>query len=74
MAHMDVELSDHALQNREASIKQLHKTFTKLPGVAPNIGGFISYRMDEVLLGVRSAIAVKIFGLDLIELRNKQVL
>jgi nickel/cobalt tolerance cation efflux system protein len=70
MAHVDVELSDRALQDREASIKQLRQEFNKLPGVASNIGGFISHRMDEVLSGVRSAIAVKIFGPDLTELRK----
>jgi cation efflux system protein involved in nickel and cobalt tolerance len=70
MAHVDVELSDEALKNREASVQQLREAFLKLPGVAPNIGGFISHRMDEVLSGVRSAIAVKIFGPDLAELRR----
>ena len=70
MAHVDVELSDAALQDREASVQQLREAFLKLPGVAPNIGGFISHRMDEVLSGVRSAIAVKIFGPDLVELRR----
>ncbi|AFZ33471.1 MULTISPECIES: CusA/CzcA family heavy metal efflux RND transporter [Cyanophyceae] len=70
MAHVDVELSDLAMQDREASVKQLREAFLKLPGVAPNIGGFISHRMDEVLSGVRSAIAVKIFGPDLTELRR----
>ncbi|MGF1602200.1 MAG: efflux RND transporter permease subunit [Thermosynechococcaceae cyanobacterium] len=70
MAHVDVELSDLALKDREASVQQLREEFLKLPGVAPNIGGFISHRMDEVLSGVRSAIAVKIFGPDLAELRK----
>lgn len=70
MAHVDVELSDEALKDRDASVQQLRETFLKLPGVAPNIGGFISHRMDEVLSGVRSAIAVKIFGPDLAELRR----
>ncbi|HEY9661070.1 MAG TPA: efflux RND transporter permease subunit, partial [Allocoleopsis sp.] len=70
MAHVDVELSDLAMQDREASIKQLRESFNKLPGVASNIGGFISHRMDEVLSGVRSAIAVKVFGPDLSELRR----
>jgi nickel/cobalt tolerance cation efflux system protein len=70
IAHVDVELSDLALKDREASVKQLRETFLKLPGVVPNIGGFISHRMDEVLSGVRSAIAIKIFGSDLGELRQ----
>ncbi|WP_055073777.1 CusA/CzcA family heavy metal efflux RND transporter [Pseudanabaena sp. 'Roaring Creek'] len=70
MAHVDVELSDAALKNREESIKQLREAFNKLPGVAPNIGGFISHRMDEVLSGVRSAIAIKIYGSDLAQLRT----
>lgn len=70
LTHVDVELSDAALQDREASIQQLRAAFLKLPGVVPNIGGFISHRMDEVLSGVRSAIAVKIYGPDLTELRQ----
>ena len=70
MAHVDIELSNEALKDREASVKQLRQAFLELPGVAPNIGGFISHRMDEVLSGVRSAIAIKIFGPDLAELRR----
>ncbi|WP_299405698.1 efflux RND transporter permease subunit [Acaryochloris sp. IP29b_bin.148] len=70
IAHVDIELSDPALKDRDASVKQLREAFLKLPGVAPNVGGFISHRMDEVLSGVRSAIAIKIFGPDLAELRS----
>ncbi|MDB9377564.1 efflux RND transporter permease subunit, partial [Nodularia sphaerocarpa] len=70
LGHLDVELSAEGLQNREASIEKLRAEFAKIPGVAPSIGGFISHRMDEVLSGVRSAIAVKIFGPDLSELRR----
>ncbi len=70
LGHLDVELSEEGMQEREASIEQLREEFAKLPGVAPSIGGFISHRMDEVLSGVRSAIAVKIFGPDLPELRT----
>lgn len=70
MAHVDVELSDEALKDREASIQELREKFLQLPGVAPNIGGFISHRMDEVLSGVRSAVAIKIYGPDLLELRR----
>jgi len=70
LAHVDVELSDAAMQDRPAAIAELRNAFLRLPGVAPNIGGFISHRMDEVLSGVRSAIAIKIYGPDLVELRR----
>ncbi|HEY9710125.1 MAG TPA: efflux RND transporter permease subunit [Oculatellaceae cyanobacterium] len=67
---LDVELSEEGIKDREASIETLRQEFAKLPGVAANIGGFISHRLDEVLSGVRSAIAVKIFGPDLEQLRT----
>jgi nickel/cobalt tolerance cation efflux system protein len=70
LGHLDVELSDAGITDREGSIETLRAEFDKIPGVAPNIGGFISHRMDEVLSGVRSAIAVKIFGPDLAQLRT----
>jgi CzcA family heavy metal efflux pump len=69
-AHLDVELSETGIKDRKGSIEKLRQEFARIPGVAPNIGGFISHRMDEVLSGVRSAIAVKIFGPDLSELRR----
>lgn len=70
LGHLDVELSAAGLQDRQGSIDKLRAEFAKIPGIAPNIGGFISHRMDEVLSGVRSAIAVKIFGPDLEQLRR----
>ncbi|WP_026733292.1 CusA/CzcA family heavy metal efflux RND transporter [Fischerella sp. PCC 9605] len=70
LGHLDVELSAEGLKDRKGSIQKLRQEFAKIPGVAPNIGGFISHRMDEVLSGVRSAIAIKIFGPDLEELRH----
>lgn len=70
IGHLDVELSDVGIQDREGSIETIREEFNKLPGVAPNVGGFISHRMDEVLSGVRSAIAIKIFGPDLNQLRQ----
>ena len=69
-AELDVELSEEGVKKREESIEILRKEFAKIPGVAVNIGGFISHRLDEVLSGVRSAIAVKIFGADLDQLRT----
>ena len=70
LAHLDVDLSEQGLKDRDSSIEKLRQEMARLPGVAPNIGGFISHRMDEVLSGVRSAIAVKIFGADLAQLRT----
>ncbi|WGV24996.1 efflux RND transporter permease subunit [Halotia branconii] len=70
LGHLDVELSAEGLKDRQGSIEKLRAEFAKIPGAAPNIGGFISHRMDEVLSGVRSAIAIKIFGPDLEELRR----
>jgi cation efflux system protein involved in nickel and cobalt tolerance len=75
LTHLDVELSEQGMVDRKATIGMLRKVFDGIPGAAPNVGGFISHRMDEVLSGVRSAIAVKIFGPDLAQLRSlgKQV-
>ena len=70
LAHIDIGLSELGMKNRAQTLETLRSEFAKLPGVAPNIGGFISHRMDEVLSGVRSQIAVKIFGSDLEQLRN----
>jgi len=70
LAHIDIGLSEEGMKNRPQTLESLRQEFGKLPGVAPNIGGFISHRMDEVLSGVRSQIAVKIFGPDLNQLRT----
>jgi CzcA family heavy metal efflux pump len=69
-AELDVEMSQEGIKHRTATIEKLRQEYAKIPGVAVNIGGFISHRMDEVLSGVRSAIAVKIFGSDLEQLRD----
>ncbi len=70
LGHVDIELSQEGLRDREASIEHIREEFARIPGIAPSVGGFITHRMDEVLSGVRSAIAVKIFGPDLDQLRT----
>ncbi|WP_414530377.1 efflux RND transporter permease subunit [Nodularia chucula] len=70
VGELDVQLSEEGGKDRDKAIEMIREEFEKIPGVVPNIGGFISHRMDEVLSGVRSAIAVKIFGPDLEQLRQ----
>ncbi len=67
---LDIEISEEGAKEREQVIADLRKEAEKIPGVVVNVGGFISHRMDEILSGVRSAIAVKIYGTDLDELRT----
>lgn len=69
-AELDVTLTEAGAKDRKGAIDTLRREFAKVPGVAVNIGGFISHRMDEVLSGVRSGIAIKIFGPELEELRQ----
>ncbi|MCY7366641.1 MAG: CusA/CzcA family heavy metal efflux RND transporter [Chamaesiphon sp.] len=66
----DVQISSAGMKQRDATIDKLRDELARIPGVSAKIGGFISERMDEVLSGVRSAIAVKIFGPELDELRT----
>jgi len=70
LAHIDIGISPLGMKTRSQTLTALRSEFAKLPGVAPNVGGFISHRMDEVLSGVRSQLAVKIFGADLDQLRQ----
>lgn len=67
---LDVQISELGAKDREKTIEVMRAELEKLPGVATNIGGFISHRMDEILSGVRSAIAVKIYGAELEKLRT----
>jgi CzcA family heavy metal efflux pump len=43
-------------------LRHIRDDLANIPGVAFNVGQFIAHRMDEVQSGVRSQIAVKIYG------------
>lgn len=69
-AEVDIELSKEAAKDIEQSGETIRAAASRYPGVVLAVGGFISHRIDEVLSGVRSSIAVKIFGPDLEQLRT----
>ena len=70
VAHVDVELTELGMQNRTETLEFMRKTFAQIPGAAATIGGFLQHQMDEVLSGIRTSIAIKIYGADLAELRK----
>ncbi len=49
----------------EDLLARIRADLAKIPGVSFNVGQFIAHRMDEVQSGVRSQVAVKIYGEDL---------
>ncbi len=57
-------------RSKEAFLAALRADFTSVPGTQIIIGQPISHRIDHMLSGSRSNIAVKLFGEDLAELRR----
>ena len=57
-------------RSKEAFLTALRKDLGALPGMNITVGQPISHRIDHMLSGSRSNIAVKIFGPDLHELRR----
>ncbi len=68
-AEIDVRLdgADHEL---DMVIAELRRALTQVPGLNVTIGQPIGHRIDHMLSGTRAAIAIKIFGPDLYELRR----
>jgi CzcA family heavy metal efflux pump len=71
---LDIQLH-YGKRDPEELIHGMREDLEKIPGVAINLGQFIAHRLDEVLSGVRSQIAIKIYGADLDRLweRGQQV-
>ncbi|KTD23964.1 efflux RND transporter permease subunit [Legionella maceachernii] len=64
VSEFDVNLNfdkDKSVSSAEL-IRRIRQDLANIPGAVFNIGQFIAHRMDEVLSGVRSQIAIKIFG------------
>ena len=68
-AEIDVGL-DLAEQGIEQVMEEIRTSLAGIPGTNITIGQPIGHRIDHMLSGTRAAIAVKIFGPDLYELRR----
>jgi CzcA family heavy metal efflux pump len=68
-SEMEVTLKMGA-RSKEAFLAALRQDFASVPGIQIVVGQPISHRIDHMLSGSRSNIAVKIFGPDLGELRR----
>jgi Cu/Ag efflux pump CusA len=71
-SEFDVRLDFAKNPNMSADdlLKHIRNDLAGIPGTAFNVGQFIAHRMDEVQSGVRSQVAIKIFGDDLARLNS----
>ena len=69
--HSEIEATLEPSARTQAEIfRDIRMKLSEIPGLASSIGQPLSHRIDHILSGVRSQIAVKIFGPDLITLRR----
>jgi CzcA family heavy metal efflux pump len=58
-------------RQRDVVLADIRDILSEVPGVKFNIGQPISHRLDHMMSGIRSQIAVKLYGRDMEELRDR---
>lgn len=62
---------DRVGRPRDDVMAQIRDIVAEVPGLKVNIGQPISHRLDHMMSGIRSQIAVKLYGRDIEELRDR---
>ncbi len=62
---------DKVGRSRDEVMAEIRDIVAEVPGVKVNIGQPISHRLDHMMSGIRAQIAVKLFGRDIEELRDR---
>ena len=58
-------------RSRDDVLAEIRDIVAEVPGVKVNLGQPISHRLDHMMSGIRSQIAVKLYGHDIEELRDR---